>query len=68
MPDIPQPDSINKPFRILALDGGGAKGFYTLGLLDEIERNMGQAPSYLLRSYLWDEHRRYHCGACCTRG
>lgn len=30
-----------KPFRILSLDGGGAKGFYTLGLLDEIEKNVG---------------------------
>lgn len=28
-----------KPFRILSLDGGGAKGFYTLGILDEIEKN-----------------------------
>ena len=27
------------PFRILSLDGGGAKGFYTLGILDEIEKN-----------------------------
>ncbi|MEZ5406313.1 MAG: patatin-like phospholipase family protein [Verrucomicrobiia bacterium] len=25
------------PFRILSLDGGGAKGFYTLGILEEIE-------------------------------
>ena len=25
------------PFRILSLDGGGAKGFYTLGVLREIE-------------------------------
>lgn len=29
-----------KPFRILSLDGGGAKGFYTLGVLDEIEKNI----------------------------
>lgn len=27
----------SKPFRILSLDGGGAKGFYTLGVLKEIE-------------------------------
>jgi patatin-like phospholipase/acyl hydrolase len=26
-----------KPFRILSLDGGGAKGFYTLGVLREVE-------------------------------
>lgn len=26
-----------KPLRVLALDGGGAKGFYTLGVLKEIE-------------------------------
>ena len=26
-----------KPYRILCLDGGGAKGFYTLGVLREIE-------------------------------
>lgn len=24
-------------FRVLSLDGGGAKGFYTLGILREIE-------------------------------
>jgi predicted acylesterase/phospholipase RssA len=27
--------------RILGLDGGGAKGFYTLGVLREIERHAG---------------------------
>ena len=25
-------------FRILTLDGGGAKGFYSIGVLDEIEK------------------------------
>lgn len=33
----------SKPYRILSLDGGGAKGFYTLGILDELEKNMGKA-------------------------
>lgn len=28
-------------FRVLALDGGGAKGFYTLGVLKEIEAMLG---------------------------
>ena len=35
-------DAVAHPFRILSLDGGGAKGFYTLGILDEIEKNMGK--------------------------
>lgn len=30
-----------KPYRILSLDGGGAKGFYTLGVLEEIEGLIG---------------------------
>ncbi|MTI45640.1 patatin-like phospholipase [Roseibium hamelinense] len=30
-----------KPYRILSLDGGGAKGFYTLGVLAEIEGLIG---------------------------
>ena len=29
-------------YRILSLDGGGAKGFYTLGILDELEKNTGR--------------------------
>lgn len=29
-------------FRILSLDGGGAKGFYTIGVLEEIEKMTGQ--------------------------
>ena len=29
------------PLRVLALDGGGAKGFYTLGVLSEIEAMVG---------------------------
>lgn len=31
-----------KRARILCLDAGGAKGFYTLGILDELERNSGR--------------------------
>lgn len=32
---------IDKPYRILTLDGGGAKGFYTLGVLNELESMLG---------------------------
>jgi len=31
-----------KPFRILSLDGGGAKGFYSLGVLREVEAAAGK--------------------------
>jgi predicted acylesterase/phospholipase RssA len=38
------PSEVNaaNPCRILSLDGGGAKGFYTLGVLKEIEAMLGQ--------------------------
>lgn len=32
-----------RPFRILSLDGGGAKGFYTLGVLKELEACLGSS-------------------------
>lgn len=38
----PAPPVVDKPYRVLSLDGGGAKGFYTLGILDEIEKNTGR--------------------------
>ncbi|KAB2911137.1 MAG: patatin, partial [Dechloromonas sp.] len=31
----------NQVLRVLTLDGGGAKGFYTLGVLKEIEAMLG---------------------------
>jgi Patatin-like phospholipase len=37
----PEPTDL---FRILSLDGGGAKGFYTLGILNEIEAMIGRQP------------------------
>jgi patatin-like phospholipase/acyl hydrolase len=37
------PSPTPAPYRILSLDGGGAKGFYTLGVLKEIEALAGQA-------------------------
>ena len=33
----PSEPSTAKPYRILCIDGGGAKGFYSLGVLREIE-------------------------------
>ena len=38
----PVPQAPEAPCRILSLDGGGAKGFYTLGVLKEIEAMLGQ--------------------------
>jgi uncharacterized protein len=39
-----EPAAEIKPYRILALDGGGAKGFYTLGVLHELEALLGHKP------------------------
>lgn len=39
-----KPAAAIKPYRILALDGGGAKGFYTLGVLHELEALLGHKP------------------------
>jgi predicted acylesterase/phospholipase RssA len=36
--------AIEKPCRILSLDGGGAKGFYTLGVLKQLEAMAGDRP------------------------
>lgn len=41
MDDDPQP---NQACRILTLDGGGAKGFYTLGVLKQLEALLGGEP------------------------
>ena len=32
------------PYRVLSLDGGGAKGFYTLGVLKQVEGMLGGKP------------------------
>jgi patatin-like phospholipase/acyl hydrolase len=37
-----RPSPADAPFRVLSLDGGGAKGFYTLGVLAEIEAMLGK--------------------------
>ena len=36
-----KPEEPGKLFRVLSIDGGGAKGFYTLGVLKEIEGLVG---------------------------
>lgn len=41
MTDIPESAAPDRPLRVLTLDGGGAKGFYTLGVLTEIEAMIG---------------------------
>lgn len=41
MDQVPEPVSASAPLRVLSLDGGGAKGFYTLGVLKELEAMCG---------------------------
>jgi predicted patatin/cPLA2 family phospholipase len=41
MPETSQEHVSTTPLRVLSLDGGGAKGFYTLGVLKEIEAMVG---------------------------
>jgi hypothetical protein len=38
---VKSPCDVGQPCRILSLDGGGAKGFYTLGFLAQIEAMLG---------------------------
>ena len=41
MTDTLEAAAPDRPLRVLTLDGGGAKGFYTLGVLTEIEAMVG---------------------------
>jgi len=41
MPETKEEEGAAAPLRVLTLDGGGAKGFYTLGVLKEIEAMLG---------------------------
>lgn len=44
MSTAPQIAAPRKPCRILSLDGGGAKGFYTLGVLAQVEALLNKEP------------------------
>lgn len=37
-----KPPASVRPYRVLSLDGGGAKGFYSLGVLREVEAMLGR--------------------------
>ena len=54
------------PFRILSLDGGGAKGFYTLGVLKK-SRRCSTARFTRVRPHLWHQHRCDYRGTACSR-
>ena len=44
MDSVPTSSMSSDPYRILSLDGGGAKGFYTLGVLQQVEGMLGGKP------------------------
>ena len=44
MSAMPTSSTFSGPCRVLSLDGGGAKGFYTLGILNQIEGMLGGKP------------------------
>ncbi len=56
-----------RALRVLTLDGGGAKGFYTLGVLKEIEAMLGVPPLPEIRSGFRDQHRCNHRFPDCSR-
>jgi uncharacterized protein len=44
MNSVPTSSMSSDPYRVLSLDGGGAKGFYTLGVLKQVEGMLGGKP------------------------
>src|SRR3984957_14995938 len=44
MNSVPTSSMSSNPCRVLSLDGGGAKGFYTLGVLNQVEAMLGGKP------------------------